>query len=157
MKIKREKLFNLLNVFETVKDLAGRKFAYAVLKNKEKIINEIKTFNTENAPKSSKEYQEWEQGRMNACNKHCATCNGKPVIKDKKFVGLKGNEEFEKAIEELKNKYKVVLEAYQKQVNEYNAKINEEIEFEIHQIDKEEVPEKISPKQLEDIKAMVKE
>lgn len=157
MKITRQKLFNLLNVFEKVKDLQSVKFAYATVKNKQKIISEIKEFNTNNQPKRTKELNEWETARMTLCNEHCAKKDGKPIITDNKFVGLEKNPEFEKELEELKKKHKTTLDDYQKQVNEYNKKIGEEIVFELHQIEKKDLPAEITPNQLEDILVMVKE
>lgn len=155
MKTTRQRLFNLLNVFETVKDLQGVKFAYAVIKNKEKIKKEVITLNKYTQPTG--EYQEWEKARITLCNKYCTKKDGKPVIENNKFVGLEKNSEFEKALEELKKEYKTTLDDYKAKVDEYNKKLTEEIEFDLHQIEKKELPEKISPKQLESILDMVKE
>lgn len=159
MKIKttRNQLFNLLNVFKELKDKEGTKFAYAILKNKKKIINEIKTFNIDNQVKPIKEYNEFQKERIALCNIHCAKLDNKPVIKDNNFVGLEGNKVFDKGIEELKKNYKPTLDNYQKQVNEYNKKLTEEIDFGIHQIDKKDLPTNITPKQLESILLLVKE
>ena len=157
MKFKRQELFNLLSAFVKVKNLKGAKFAYAIIKNQEKIKREIIAFNKNNAPKPAKEYNEWERARIELCNKHCAKKNDKPIITDNKFVGLEKNPNFEKELEELKKKYKTTLDDYQKQVNEYNTKIGEEIEFDLHQVNKDELPAEISTVQLEGILAIVKE
>ena len=57
----------------------------------------------------------------------------------------------------LKVKFKEALDDYQKQVSEYRKKFAEEIEFDTHAINKGDLPEKISPKQLEAIMPLIKE
>ena len=153
MKITRQKLFNLLNAFETVKDLPGVKFAYAVIKNKAKINQEITALNKNMQPTA--EYRKWEKARVALCQKHCTKKDGKPVIENNKFIGLEKNLTFEKALDGLKKNYKPTLDDYKKKVDEYNRKITEEIEFDIHKIAKKDIPVNITPKQLEVIEIIV--
>ena len=157
IKITRQSLFNLLPTFETLKDLQGAKFAYAVVKNKEKIKREVIEFNKTSTPKPTKEYQEWEKARISVCQEHCTKKDNKPVIENNKFVGLEKNPKFEKVLNKLKVKFKETLGDYQKQVSEYRKKLAEEIEFDVHTINKRSLPEKISPKQLEAIMPLIKE
>jgi len=153
MKIKRQKLFELLNGFSAVANLPGVKFAYAIVKNKQKITAEVKALNDSAQPTA--EYQKWEKERMTICNEYCAKKDGKPVIENRKFTGLKDNKKFEKAIDKLKAKYKETLDDYEKKVKEYNKMIVEEIEIDLHKISKRDIPINITPKQLEAIELIV--
>lgn len=156
VKITRHELFNLLNMFETVKDLKGIKFAYAILKNKQKIGREIEALNKSLKP--DKKYSEFEKERIKLCVKHCKKDEkGKPIIEKMKYIGLDKNAKFEKEVKKLQKVYKETLDNFQKLKNEYNQAIAEEIDFEIHQIDKKDLPVDITPKQLESILLIVKE
>lgn len=155
VKIARRELFNLLDTFEILKNLSGSKFAYAIVKNKAKIKKEAITLNT--AMRPTKEYQEWETARIALCNKHCTKKDGKPVIENNKFVGLEKNKGFDKELNKLKVKFKETLDNYQKQVKEYNKKLTETIEFDLHLIDKKDLPVNITPVQLESILILIKE
>ena len=155
MKVKREELGQLLQGLSAI-NVPGTKFNYAVLKNKKKVEAEIKVI--KEVMKSSAEYEEFTTKRIEVCEKHCTkNKEGKSIIQNRVYAGLKDNVEFDKELETLKVTYKVALEGYEKQRKELTELLAEEVEIELHQVNVKDVPDGVTTKQLEAIFIIVKE
>lgn len=92
VKLSREKIINNLGGIRSLlqKD-NNTKLNYAVIKIEEVMSGCTKLF--------QKELESLDKKRVAICEKHCLKDeNGKPIIKNNNYEGLKDNEEFEKEI-----------------------------------------------------------
>lgn len=144
--LKRE-LFDLLAGFEAVGSLRGVKFAYAVAKNRDCVMREVRPLQQSIEP--SKEIAEYEEERVKLCLVHCQKDEGgKPLIQNGVYVGVNGNPEFEKALEELKEKFQEALDKQEKDKAEYDRLLDEEVEIEFHLLQFVDVPKEITAAQM---------
>ncbi len=151
--MKRRDLYNSFQALDVVKDLKGVKFAYALLKNKKKIEEEIKIF--EEIIKPNSKFEEYEMQRIKLCELHSEKNeDGTPVIIGDRYKLIDENV-FNKELEILKLDYKEFIDERMKQINEYNKMLDEDINIEIIKIKFDDIPSNISAKELEDIQFMV--
>lgn len=146
-KLMNRDLFGLLDGFAAVGDLRGVKFAYAVAKNKDRVMREVRPLQKSIEP--SKEVNEYEKERIKLCKIHCQKDEGgQPLIQNGVYVGVDGKPEFEKAVAELKEKFKEPLDKQKEDKEEYDRLLDEEVEIEFHQLRFEDVPEVITVAQM---------
>jgi hypothetical protein len=151
--MKRKDLYNSFHALEVVKDLKGVKFAYALLKNKKKIEEEIKIF--EEIIKPNAKFEEYEIERIRLCEFHSEKNeDGTPVIISNRYKLVDDNI-FNKELELLKLDYNEFIDERMMQLNEYNKMLEEDINIEIIKIKFDDIPSNISAKELEDIDFMV--
>ena len=151
--MKRRILYNHLQSLDLVKDMKGVKFAYAVIKNKKKIEEEIKIF--EEVIKPNVLFEEYERKRIALCEVHSEKdVDGRPVIVGDKYK-LIDVDLFNSELELLKTNYKDVIDERINQINEYNQILDEDISLEVTKINFNDLPTDITPKQLESIDFMV--
>ena len=154
--MKKRELFSLMSGFEMVKGLRGIKFAYARLKNKKLISDEIKVF--EDLLKPSDGFLEYDKKRIELCVKYSKKDEkGKSIIENNSYAGLTDNKEFEKELGQLKEEYKEVMDERLKLLEEYNKMLEEEIELNFHKILLEDIPTDITGQQLELLMPIIKE
>lgn len=148
-------MFILAQAFGSVGDLPGATFSYAVLKNRAKVQSALAVLHkVTNHPQKG----EFEEKRKALWEEHCAKDeDGKPILEEQNYTGLEGNEAYEKAFEALREEYKEVIEQNQKNNMEFQVNLNNEADIELHMISMEDVPENISPKQLEGIAPMIRD
>lgn len=133
----------------SIEDIKGVKVNYAISRNISILKPVIDSLMI--CLKSSDRYKEYEKKRLKIAEKHAQKDKvGKPVIEDNIFIGLIGNEEFTKEFEALKEEYKDALIEKEKQIDEYNSMLDEDIKEEIipHLIKIEDIPEDITTKQM---------
>lgn len=148
--MKRKELYDLLNGFETVKDLKGVKFAYARAKNKKLVLAELELL--KDVLKDSEKFVEYDKKRIELCEVYCTKDDkGKPVIKNRKYDGLTKNEEFTKKLEKLGEEFKEVIEQKKKNAEEYQTLLDGEVDIPLHKIKLDDVPSDITGAQLESI------
>lgn len=148
--MKRKELYDLLNGFETVKDLKGVKFAYARAKNKKLVLAELELL--KDVLKDSDKFVEYDKKRIKLCEVYCTKDDkGKPVIKNRKYDGLTKNEEFNKKLEKLGEEFKEVIEQKKKNAEEYQTLLDGEVDIPLHKIKLDDVPSDITGAQLESI------
>lgn len=126
-------------------DVKGEKFAYAVLKNKNKIKSKLEKI-WEKYP-ISVQYGLYDTQRDELAKKYSKKDEeGNPVVKGEKYV-IENKEEFEKELEKLKETHKDAIKEREQQIADYQKELDEESDIEIHMVS--EVPEGISARELE--------
>ena len=136
--MKREKLFEIYSAMtELDKIVHGFKLGYALAKNLNKIKPEVEA--VKQALKPSKEFTEFETKRIEASKSFAKLDDqGEPVIVDGAY-DLADVEGFTKAMDTLRVECSEALSNRDKQVEEYNALLLEEIEFEFHKVKLQDV------------------
>jgi len=149
MKFKKKELFILFQNLEKLNDLEGIKFAYAISKNKKMLKDEIESL--QEIIKPSKEIEEYERKRINLCEKYAEKDkNNKPIIEDNRYKFINDDKDkFEKDIKILMDENKELLEKQNKKNEEYLKLLEEDIEINLYKINKSDIPEKITPRQLD--------
>ena len=142
-----------MDALSNVTELKGVKFAYTVIKNKKKIEEEIKLL--EEVVKASEGFSIYEQQRIQLCELHCEKDeNGRPVISENKYKIL-DVEKFDGELGQLKDKYMSDILERERQINEYNRMLEEDIDINLSKLDFNDIPTDISITQLESIEFMV--
>jgi len=158
LKVTRNELAALSGALRAVGNLTGKiKFSYALAKNSEKIDSELKLMDATIKP--TEKYKEYDKERVELCKEHAAKDdNGMPKMthspsnpRVEVFVGLENNPKFDKAAGVLKAKYKGAVETRETTLEKYGEVMDEEIKFELHMIQFEDVPENITGNQLRGI------
>ena len=158
IKIKLSDLFEYLSGLDRAGNLKSVKLGYAVAKNRSEIMKEVKI--VQSRMESSKEFSEYSQKVADLGKKYANKDDkGRPVQFQGQFQGCEGNPEYDKPMEELKEKYKEVIEEREKQMEEYKELMKMEIDFDVYQIDFSEVEkvEGITVDQINGIFFMIKE
>ncbi len=156
LKLKRTRLFGLIQGINVALLLSGAKFAYALVKNKKKIQSELDIL--KEVAKLTEEPEEFRKKRIELCEQHCEKDDKKKaIIKNNSYCGLNDNKEFNKEIENLKIEYKTALEEQKKAIEEHNKLLQEEVEIDLYKVLLKDVPEGITGKQLEAIQEIVEE
>lgn len=148
-------LINLYEGLDKVKDLKGFKFAYAVVRNSNKIKTEIT--NLEETLKTTEKFNEFETKRIELNKKYAKKDEkGEPIIEKDAYI-LENKEEFEKEYELLKEEYKEEITKREEQNKELVKFLKEETTFELFKVKKEDVPQDITPAQMGGIISIIEE
>lgn len=150
--IKRD-LFTLHQGLQSVGDFSGVKFSYAVAKNKKMVFAEIELLQESIKPING--IEEYEKKRVDLCKKY-SKLDGEPAIVNNEYMIKPSNQKaFDKQLDLLVKEHKEDLSARKKQVDEYNKLLDEPIELNLHKVSIDNVPEAITPKQMEGIMEIV--
>lgn len=161
--MKNRALVALLGGLQSVKDIEGAnfKFSYAVAKNLRAITQIVSTLRETIKP--SEKYQDYEEKRVELCRKHAQKDEkGNPMSmvigKTSQFI-IEDQDAFETDLKKLQNspEYKKEVDGYKKKLDEFNKAMDLESEpVELHMIEQSDVPENITPGQLEGIFDIIK-
>jgi len=145
MKVKRKELVELWGLIEQHRKIKNSvKFSYWLAKNRKRIQPEIESL--EEAIESSRRYKEYDMERARIAKFYAdKDKNGKPIIQNSSYVVIEKLNEFNSELNILKEKYKDEVEKRDKQIEEYNNLLEEEIEFEGFKIKLEDLPDGIEP------------
>jgi len=154
-------LYSALDLKE-LNNLAGVKFSYAVAKNLNSLLPDIKSI--EATLKFSKLYDAYEKERIELAKKHAKKEAGKPVKeiviengrKIERFV-LENTEKFNKELEVLRTKHKKALDEREKQISQYEDLLKEEVKVKLYKVNLKDVPKDITPGQIKGIYAIIEE
>ena len=156
-------LIQLLGGLQTVKNIEGASFpfSYAIAKNIRVITPLIETLRSTIKP--SEKYQEYDEKRVELARNHAKKDeNGKPVEmvigQGSQFI-IEDQKSFEADLKKLQNDpaYKKEIESFDRRASEFNKALDGESEkVELHMIEQSDVPEKITPGQLEGIFDIIK-
>lgn len=147
----KDKIVTLFKNLPKLDNLSGGKFAYFVAKNISATRSEVEAL--EAILKNSKEYDEYEEERVALALENAETDDkGKPKIimnqqMQTEYV-MKDPLKWIKEFKALNKKHKKVLDAKQKQLDEYNEMLKEESDVKLHRIKMEHVPANISVAQM---------
>lgn len=133
-------------------DVKGEKFAYALLKNKNKIKKKLEEIYSRY--QVSEDFKIYDEQRIKLAEKHAKKDDkGEPIVNGEKY-DIENKEEFEKELNELKEKHKDAIEEREKQIEDYEKELDEESDIEIHKIRK--LPEGMSAREIESAEFMIK-
>lgn len=150
MKIKREKLFVMWDVFQRllVKKSAV-KFHYMILKNKQAIEPEIESIREIGKP--SQDYQEFDSKRIQMCNEFCEKDeSGKPAVVNNNFVIPDDKKKaFEDALTALKEEYKEALDSVDSKRQEIDELMEEDVDLPLVKIPLSVIPNDLLGQEVE--------
>lgn len=157
MKIKREEVVYYLNGLNSVVDISGLKFAYAVSKNLKALQDEAKEINKKRFPEATDEVVKFEEEKVKLLEKFAKKDNNGNYIPDKATGGmfLDDKDAYMKEYEKLLSKHpkaKKQIEEHNKFFKEF---IQEVIDVKIFTIKKDDLPDSISARQLNAIDFMI--
>jgi len=150
MKVKKGDLLNLWYIFEGMKhQKQSVKFSYFVAKNKIKLKGEVDALNE--AQTASETFKAYDQSRANLAAEMADRIPGTtdPLINDGQYVINERKEEFDKQLDELKEKFKDAIEEREQQLESIKELLDEEKEFDGHKIHMDEIPDSIEPGVME--------
>lgn len=144
--MKNKDLFKFVDNFDKLSTLKGIKYTIAITKNYRKFKSEVELFRDSIKNDKYIEYLKYkEEIQIKHSNKDE---NDKPIIINNtyKIVDLI---EFNKDIDSLKLEYKDTIDDQLKSELELNKILEEDIEFKIYKLDEDDLPDNITPLQLD--------
>jgi len=161
--MKNADLGEILRKLDSLGNLKGVKFCHAVSRNKAKLLKKTKEF-----AKAAKPYKEFEefQNKTRELFLDYALKDEKGAVKVVVENGQRINkldpekkEEYEAAVVALKDEYTDAVEAREKQMEEYNEFMEEEVDkdFSFYMVKMENVPEDINCSQMDAILPFLEE
>lgn len=148
----RKKVYQLL-------DVKGEKFAYAVLKNKQKIDSAYQIWaDVANKYSPTEEFMAYDKDRHDLAETMAKKDEkGEPVVmQDEKGIerfDIEDKDAFEKSLELLREKYAEAIKGREQQIADYEKEMDEEYEVDFHGVS--EVPDTISARELEAAEFMI--
>ena len=140
--------------------IPGKKFAYSVSKNlktiQDKVIKGIETLN-----KNDAKYDEYNKARIDLCIRFAKKENGIPVIKQhtdghrEYHIEDDRKAAFEKESAKLKFGYGSAIKGRDNQNKNIEKSLEEEVEFDIHMVSYDELPDKINAQQIQALSVMI--
>jgi len=150
----KQELLDLNDALMAVGGLTGVKFAYAVAKNVNIIKDEINAI--KKAVEFSPEYRKFETERIKEAIAFAKkTPKGETMIADGKYI-FENPKEWEKKFEEIKKKYKKAFDAREKQLDEFEKLLQEDVEVNLFLIGQEQLPAEIKTSELTGIFKIIK-
>jgi len=155
MKIRRSELYRIKGILEGMPKGPYAKFNYVVAKNLRKIKEEI--LDLEDGVVPDEKFSQYEKDRI-AINEECAKKEGgssafisQPDGTRRYQIDESKQELFNKKLEILRKKYKPTLDLQEKKIQGYNDLLREKVEIDFHLIQKDDVPDDLSPNDWEAI------
>ncbi len=148
-------ILNLWNNLQKLGGLSGVKFAYAVSKNLSILKPEIEAL--EKAQERSEEFKKFDDLRIALAEKHAKKDkDNKPVIVGNDYQ-IEDRPAFDKELEKLKQEYKNVVDAREKQMAEVTELLKTESSVKLYKMFLADVPESITVEQMFSIKDIVED
>ena len=157
---------DLLSIFATINTLAnvvGGKFGYAMAKNLNLIKGEVEAL--EKAREFTPEFKEYDAKRIKLAEELATKSDGKPMKQisatnpqmEEYVLTAKAQKEFDKGLEKLKDEHKDAIAGMEKRFEDYAKLLDEEIEiaFFPHKVSLADVPNTLSVKQMNGIYMLV--
>ena len=157
--MKRQDYLALGLALQGVKNLKGAKFSYAVAKTSRLVQAESKILAEVVAPDAK--FTEYDIVRAATAAAHAKKDEaGNPIQlpiagSQEMRYDIEDQAKFDLALKALQEKNKEVVDEQETKVNEYNAMLEEEMDGEIHKIKMSDIPEDITPAQLDSIMEMI--
>jgi hypothetical protein len=146
----RSELFELYNKLQGLRQHSDKpKFSYAIIKNTKAIESEIKSLNEIINPTEG--FLQFEEERLDMCKIHTTKDeNGEPILNGDEYQ-IEDMVKFNEDLKPLKEKYNDTLIERQTQIESYNSKLGEEIVIDLVNIGPDDLPDAITPNEIEDI------
>jgi len=155
--MKRKNFGLAMNALDSVSDIKGVKFAFAVLKNRKKLeaqVNEDKSI-FEEILKPSEGFKQYEEKRIALCEISSEKDeNGKAITEGDRYKivdMIKFNQELNK----LTLEHEEAVNDRKRQLEEYNSLMEEEIEIDFQKIGFNDLPEELTENQLRSLEFML--
>jgi len=156
--MKKQEALNLYNGLQAVSNLPGAKWAYAIARNIAKLEPEIKALQKAYTP--SEEFVAYDKERLKLAQKYSIKEKGEPKtikvgITEEYLIDDK--DKFNQELIKLQKKHKKIIDERQKQLDDFNEILKEEVEIDLYMIDSGYIPEEITPAQVSAIMAVINE
>jgi len=158
MQITKKQALDLYECLNSLGDLSGVRFSYAVAKNISNLQAEIESLKKAYIP--SKEYSEYDNKRVELAKSHSVKKDGVPEIiirEGAQVYNIKDQNKFDLKLIELQGEYKQVISDREKQMKEFSAILEEKIDVDLQMIKTSDIPENINTKQMTGILILIKE
>lgn len=155
--MKRKDFGLAIEALDSVSEIKGVKFAFAVLKNRKQIENQLEEDKPifEKILTPSDDFKEYETARIELCELSSEKDEeGKPLIEEDKYKIL-DIEKFNTELTTLTESFKDAVDDRKKQIEEYNSLMEEEIEFVFQKVNFDILPDDLSEQQLLKIEFML--
>lgn len=153
--MKNKELIDLFQALQNLKGLTGVKFTYAVAKNLNLLLPEVKAIETASA--STEAYQEYDTKRAELAKKHAKKdANDKPISENNQFI-IDDMPVFDKELKALKEEHKEAIEKRKEQIKELDELLEKESSVTLHKIKLEDVPEAITTEQMTGIYPIIED
>jgi predicted DNA binding protein len=155
--IKKE-IIELFNVFESLKHIKDVDFMYLIIKNKQKIKDEIEAIRKISIP--SEYYMNYNNEKTELIEKYCEKDEYENIINNNGVFKLikDKTKEAKIAFQFLDDKYKNTIEENKKQQEKVEKILNEEIEIDFIKIDLDVIPKnEVTGEQLEILMKIIKD
>jgi hypothetical protein len=151
----KQELLDLYSALNQTGNLTGAKFAYAVARNLTTLKGEVDALNAAYAPTEA--FMEYDRERVKLAELHAVkTDNGTPLQMNGKYE-LVDEAQFNKELDELKAKFPGLVDARQKQLDDFKKILEEKIDVTLHTVTPENLPQDISAQQMTGIILIVEE
>lgn len=137
-------------------ELHGAKFAYAVVRNINILKGEAEALIGARNPKQ--DYVTFEREQVSLAKLHAVMKDGVPqkyTENGKEFYAIADMDKFNKEFEALREKHLPAIDNYQAQLKELETILKEKASVSVYKISREFIPENISVKQFASIEAIV--
>lgn len=150
IKLTKNEMISLYRGLHAVGNLSGPRFVYVVARNRDYLQKEVDAIQKSLEPYEN--FQEFEEKRVELAKKHAKEDEeGNPVVIGKgnqsKF-DIEDQEAFDKELEKLKEEYQEAIDEREKQQEEFNDSMEDEIELLLLELKQEDLPEEITANQL---------
>jgi len=145
--MKNFELYGLSEAINVVAKLpASKKFGYALNKNRNTIRTYLKGLDNR---KQHPDFPKFDKKRLELCEKHCDRDeNGNPIFENNKYTGLMDNDDFNSELDALKVEFTDVITYGEEIDRAFNKSMQEESTCNLHQVNKEDVPDGLSSDML---------
>ena len=151
--MKNRDLYTIYQGLQSVSNIWWARFSYWVSKNKKLIYDELKSI--EESLITNDEYKEFDKKRIELCEKHSKKDEKWEAIKISNNYDIENMEDFMKETGDLREEYKTTIDEQQKNTDDYNKLLDEEIKIELFKIKSEILPEEITANQLDPIISII--
>lgn len=136
-------------IFVSIKDLdiGNAKFKYFVWKNKKLIQDELEII--EKSLVISDEFKKYDSERVELCKTHSNKDESWEAIMINNSFDIIDKWLFTIDMKELQEKHKETLEAYAKQIEDYDKLLNEETQLELVKVWDDNIPDELEQKVLD--------
>ena len=155
--MKRKDFGLAMNALDSVSELKGVKFAFAVLKNRKKLEAQIEEDKSifEQILTPSEGFKEYEEKRIALCESSSEQDEeGKAKTEGDKYV-IVDMDKFNIDLTQLTKEYQAAVEDRKNQIEEYNSLMEEDMPLEFITLGIDTLPEELTESQLRSLEFML--
>lgn len=153
--MKNKDLYKTRNILtKWYNSTCSKNMSYAIYKNMEMVDKVIDTFDT--LSEVPIEISKYEMERKRICEKFSKTDkDGNPIIEDENYV-IDDEHGYDTEISSLNDRYKKVLDDRAINMDNFNKMLEDDCRIIFEKVSKEDLPDKISPKEIKELSFMIK-